>query len=74
MEEVGLGVTGMAWNKGIWFLPDWNGLDWRKSISTGLEGLRMEENGLGRTGIAWNGRSQFWPDWNSLEWKKSVLA
>jgi hypothetical protein len=32
MEEVGLGHTEMAWNKGIWFLPDWNGLEWRKSV------------------------------------------
>jgi hypothetical protein len=25
MEEVGFGLTGMAWNRGRWFWPDWNG-------------------------------------------------
>jgi hypothetical protein len=52
MENVGLGLTVMAWNKGIWFLPDWNGMEWRKSILAGLEGLVMEEVGFGPTGIA----------------------
>jgi hypothetical protein len=32
MEEVGLGLMGMAWNKEICFLPDWNGLEWKNSI------------------------------------------
>jgi hypothetical protein len=50
MEEVGLGVTGMAWNKGIWFCligmawigesqfrPDLKGLEWRKTVWAELE-------------------------------------
>jgi hypothetical protein len=64
----------MARNKGIWFLPDWNGLEWIKSILARLEGLRIEEVGFGPTGIAWNGRNQLWPDCNGLELKKSVLV
>jgi hypothetical protein len=51
MEEVGLGLTGMAWNKGIWFFPDWNGLEWRKSILAGRDWLGMEEVSFGLTGM-----------------------
>jgi hypothetical protein len=47
MENVGFGLTGIAWNVGSWFLPDlewlgmekvgfglneWNSLDWSKSV------------------------------------------
>jgi hypothetical protein len=32
MEEVGLELTGMDWNKIICFFPFWNGLEWRKSV------------------------------------------
>jgi hypothetical protein len=30
MEEVGFGLTEMAWNGGSWFWPDWNGSELRK--------------------------------------------
>jgi hypothetical protein len=36
-EEVNFGLTGIAWNGGSWFLPDWNGLEWRKSVLACLE-------------------------------------
>jgi hypothetical protein len=68
MEEVGFGLTGMARNVGSRVWPDWNGLDWRKSVLAGLEyfgigevsfagleWLGMEEVGFSMTGIAWNG-------------------
>jgi hypothetical protein len=33
----------MARNKEFWVLPDWNGLEWRKSIFAVLKRHRMEE-------------------------------
>jgi hypothetical protein len=50
MEEVRLGLSGMAWNCESRSLPDGNGLEWRKSVLASL--------------LAWNQGSQFWPDWN----------
>jgi hypothetical protein len=32
IKKVGFGLTGIAWNVGSWFLPDWNGLELRKSV------------------------------------------
>jgi hypothetical protein len=32
MEKVGFGLTGIAWNVGSWFLPDWNGLELETNI------------------------------------------
>jgi hypothetical protein len=32
MKEVGLGLTGMAWNGGSRFWLDWNGLEYKKSV------------------------------------------
>jgi hypothetical protein len=32
IEKVGFGLTGIAWNVGSYFLPDWNGLEGRKSF------------------------------------------
>jgi hypothetical protein len=76
----------MAWNVRSWFwpdcknfkkkkkLPDWNGLEWCKSILASLEWLEMVGVGFGLTGMAWIGRSQFWLDWNGLEWRKRILA
>jgi hypothetical protein len=32
MEEVGFGLTFMAWNGGSRFWPDCNVLEWRKSV------------------------------------------
>jgi hypothetical protein len=32
MEKVGFGLTGMFWNEENRFCPDWNSLDWRKSV------------------------------------------
>jgi hypothetical protein len=87
MEKVGLCLTGMACNKGICFLPYWNGLNeesqfwlerngskWRKSVLARLEWLGLKELSFGPTEIAWNGGSWFWPNLNGLEWRKSVLA
>jgi hypothetical protein len=37
MEEVGFGLTGMAWIGGSRFWPDWNGLEWRKSVLAELK-------------------------------------
>jgi hypothetical protein len=54
MEEVGFGQTGMAWNGGSRFWPDWNGLERRKSILARLEWLGMKEVGFGLTEIASN--------------------
>jgi hypothetical protein len=74
MEEFGFCVTGMACNGGSQFWPDYNGLEWRKSVLAGLEWLGLEEVNFSPTEMAWNGRTQFWPDWNSLECWKSVMA
>jgi hypothetical protein len=49
MEEVGLDLTGMAWNKGIRFWPDLIGLEWRKSFLDGMEWVEIEEVGFGLT-------------------------
>jgi hypothetical protein len=59
MEEIVFGLTGMVWNGGGRFWPDWNGLEWGKLILAGLEGLGIEEVGFGLTEIACYGRSQF---------------
>jgi hypothetical protein len=32
MEKVGFDLTGIAWIVGSWFLPDWNVLEWKKSV------------------------------------------
>jgi hypothetical protein len=32
MEEVDFGLTIIAWKRGSQFWPDWNGLDWQKSV------------------------------------------
>jgi hypothetical protein len=61
MENVGFGLTGSAWNGGSGFWPDWNGLEWRKFVSAGLE-------------CFWNGRSRFGPDWNGLARQKSIVC
>jgi hypothetical protein len=34
MEEVGFGLSRMAWNGGSQFLPDWNSLEWMKLVLT----------------------------------------
>jgi hypothetical protein len=39
MEKVGFWLTWIAWNVGRWFLPDLNGLEWRKSVLSWLEYL-----------------------------------
>jgi hypothetical protein len=31
MEKINFGWTGMAWNRGSWFMPDWNGQEKRKT-------------------------------------------
>jgi hypothetical protein len=71
MEEVGFGLTGIAWNGGSQFWPNWKGLEWRKSVLASLEWLVMEEVGFGLTGIAWNRISQSWlawMAWNKINW------
>jgi hypothetical protein len=62
-----IGHTGMAWYRGGWFWPDWNGLEWRKLVLASLKWLGMKEDGFGLTGMAWNGGSRFWLDWNGLQ-------
>jgi hypothetical protein len=74
MEKVGFGLTGIAWNGGSLFCPDWNSLDWRKSVLAFLEWPGMEDISFGLTGIAWNGGSWFRPDWNGLKGRKSILT
>jgi hypothetical protein len=59
LEQIGFGLTGMAWNGKSQFWPDWSGLEWRKSVLACLEWPGMEEVSFGLTGIAWNGRSWF---------------
>jgi hypothetical protein len=79
-SEISFGLTGMiwnggsgcsltetAWNGGCGFWPDWNGLEWRKSVLVLLEWLGIEEVGFGLTGMTWNDGSGFWSDWNGLE-------
>jgi hypothetical protein len=87
MEEVGLGLSRMAWNVGSQFWHDWNSLEWRE-VGFDLTGMAWnEEVGFGLTGMAWmgesqfctdreawNGGCQFWPDLNSWDWQMSVLA
>jgi hypothetical protein len=72
MERVGFVLNGIAWTGAYRFLPNWNGLEWKKSVLARLERLGMEEVGFGLSRMAWNEGSQFWPDWNSLEWRKMV--
>jgi hypothetical protein len=52
MDEVGFGLTGKAWNGDRIFCPDWNNLEWRKSVLARLEWLEIKEVGFGLTGIA----------------------
>jgi hypothetical protein len=61
MEEFGFGLTGMAWNGGSQFWPDWRGLEWKKSVLACLAWLGIEEVGFGLTGMAWNEDSRAWP-------------
>jgi hypothetical protein len=49
MSDVSNGLTGMAWNGGSQFLPDWNSLEWTKSVLALLESIGMEEAGFGLT-------------------------
>jgi hypothetical protein len=62
MKEVGFGLSGMAWNGGSWFWPDWNGSEWRKFVLAKLKWLEMKEVSFGLSGMAWNGGIRFWPD------------
>jgi hypothetical protein len=70
MEEVSFGLTGIAWTGANWFLPNWNGLEWksqfwldwsglewRKSVLSCIEWPGIKEVIFGLTGIAWNGGS-----------------
>jgi hypothetical protein len=59
MEEVAFGLSRMAWNGGCQFWPDWNSVEWRKSVLACLEWPGMEDVSFGLSGIAWNGRSWF---------------
>jgi hypothetical protein len=54
-------MTGTLGMVKVGFWPNWNGLEWRKTIMTGLEWHGMEEVG-------------FCPDRNGLEWRMSVLS
>jgi hypothetical protein len=67
MSGVGFGLTGIAWNGGSRFWPDWNSLDWQKPVLTKLEWLVMEKIGLGPTGTARKKGIRFWPVWNGME-------
>jgi hypothetical protein len=64
----------MAWYKGSRFWPNWNGLEWWKSVLACLEWLRMKEVRIGLTGIALNGGRCFWPDWKGYELPNMLLA
>jgi hypothetical protein len=68
------GLSGIAWSGGSHFWPNWNGLEWRKSVLAGLEWLGMEEVSFGLPRIARNRRNWFWTDWNSLEWSNLGLV
>jgi hypothetical protein len=59
MKEVGFVPTGMAWNGGKRFWPDWNGWEKKKSFLAGLEWFGMEEVSFVPIGMAWNGGSPF---------------
>jgi hypothetical protein len=67
MDEIGFGATGIAWNEGSGFWPDWNVFEWRKWVLARLVWLGIEEVIFCPTGMAWNGGSGFWPDWTGLE-------
>jgi hypothetical protein len=55
MEEVGCGLTGMAWTA-------------LEEVGFGLTGMVCNrEVGFGLTGMDWNGGSWFWPYWNGLD-------
>jgi hypothetical protein len=60
MEEVGFDLTGMAWNRGSRFCPDWNGLEGRKSFLSDCNSLEW--------------RKLFLVSLNVVELGKSVLA
>jgi hypothetical protein len=74
MEKVGFVLNGIALTGANRFWPNWNSLEWKKSVLARLDWLGMEEVGFGLSRMAWNGVSQFWTDWNSLEWMKLVLT
>jgi hypothetical protein len=49
MEEVGFVLTGIAWTGANRFWPNWNGLEWKKSVLACLEWPGMEEVSFGLT-------------------------
>jgi hypothetical protein len=73
-EEAHFGLTGMEWNRGNCFGPDWNGLELRKLVLAPLEWFGLDKVSFGLIVMTWNEGSRFWPDWNGLVWRKSVLA
>jgi hypothetical protein len=52
MEEVGFVLTGIIWTGANRYRPNWNGLEWKKSVLVGLKRFGMEEVGFVLTGIA----------------------
>jgi hypothetical protein len=52
VEEVGFGLTKMAWNGGSRFLSDWNALEWRKSGLAQMKWVGMNEVRFGLSGKA----------------------
>jgi hypothetical protein len=57
----------MAWSFGSWFLPDWNGLEWRKSVLAWLEWLGMEEVGFGLNGLEFRKLVLAWLEWFGMK-------
>jgi hypothetical protein len=51
IEEIGFGLTGIAWSRRSRFLPDSNVFELSKLGLTWLEWLGMEEVGFGLTGM-----------------------
>jgi translation elongation factor EF-1beta len=51
MEEIGFGLTGMAWNRGSRVWPDWNSLERTKSVLARLEHLGIESVGFSLEGL-----------------------
>jgi hypothetical protein len=55
MEDIGFGLTGMAWNRGSRFWLSWIGLNWRTLGLSSLKRLGLAEVGLGLPGLFFTG-------------------
>jgi hypothetical protein len=58
MDQISLGLTGIAWNVGSQLRPDWNGFEWKKSVFAWLKFLKIQFH-LQKGNIIWKIRYNF---------------